>query len=145
MADTVDRVADQVAEESPPIADWIRKGASEIGNLSDKLKSKSIGELLTIGKDFAHREPAAFIAASAFAGFALSRLLRSSSAETTATGPAQRTPPAHPDLPMTPPRSAAEPLDNSARTGLAGDSSQRDPTPTGPQSGDMPVAGGSSI
>jgi hypothetical protein len=79
VAETVDRVADQVAGESPAMAEWVRKAANELDGVSRSLKDKSIGDLLNMGKDFARREPAAFIAASAFAGFALSRLLKSTS------------------------------------------------------------------
>lgn len=79
VAETVDHVADQVAEQSPAMADWVRKAANELDGVSRNLKDKSVGDLLTMGKDFARREPAAFIAASAIAGFALSRLLKSSS------------------------------------------------------------------
>ena len=43
-------------------------------------RTKSVGDLLDMAKGFARREPAAFIAASAVAGFALSRLLKSSAA-----------------------------------------------------------------
>jgi hypothetical protein len=80
VAETVDRVADQVADQSPAMAEWVRKAANELDGVSRNLKDKSVGDLLTMGKDFARREPAAFIAASAIAGFALSRLLKSSSA-----------------------------------------------------------------
>lgn len=79
VADTVDRVADQVADGAPAMADWVRRAAGEIDSLSRDLKDKSVGDLLTMGKDFARREPAAFIAASTLAGFALSRLLKSTS------------------------------------------------------------------
>lgn len=82
-AETVDRVADQVADQSPAMAGWVRKAAIELDVVSRNIKDKSVGDLLTIGKDFARREPAAFIAASAIAGFALSRLLKSSSPAST--------------------------------------------------------------
>lgn len=80
VAHIVDRVADDVADQSPQMADWIRSAAREVDGVSRNLKDKSVGDLLAMGRDFARREPAAFVAASAIAGFALSRLLKSSAA-----------------------------------------------------------------
>ncbi|MDR4307472.1 hypothetical protein IHQ68_12675 [Chelatococcus sambhunathii] len=105
VAATVDRVADQVAEEAPAMADWVRKAASEIDGVSRSLKDKSVGELLTMGKDFARREPAAFIAASAVAGFALSRLLKSTSSAASTSSPS--TSPVQPSAPPVPAHLAA--------------------------------------
>jgi len=108
VADTVDRVADQVADQSPMMADWVRKAASELEGASRRLKDKSIGDLLTMGQNFARREPAAFIAASAVAGFALSRLLKSTSGASASSssmtaGPTPPTPAPldSPDVPAT--------------------------------------------
>ncbi|GBD50216.1 hypothetical protein METY_3429 [Methylopila sp. Yamaguchi] len=111
VADTVDRVADQVEEQSPAMADWVRKAAGELESVSRRLKDKSIGDLLTMGQDFARREPAAFIAASAVAGFALSRLLKStSSAPASSITPVGATSPTPPPLA---PRAAPAPVATS--------------------------------
>ncbi|MFC7054162.1 hypothetical protein ACFQI3_15825 [Hansschlegelia quercus] len=147
VADTVDRVADQVAEESPMMAEWVRKAANELEGVSRSLKDKSIGDLLTMGKDFARREPAAFLAASAVAGFALSRLLKStSSAATAQPGPAAE--PAHSvtalrtDRPIGSetaphPANVVKPLANPAAPGSMGGSPTGASDPDGLSTGDQ--------
>lgn len=73
-----DRVADEVAEQSPEIADYVRRAARGLESASRELKDRKVSDLLDSVSGFARREPAAFLAASAVAGFALSRLLKSS-------------------------------------------------------------------
>lgn len=121
VADTADRVADEVADASPAMADWVHKAAHEIDGVSRNLKDKSVGELLEMGKGFARREPAAFIAASAVAGFALSRFLKSSSSAVTS-----RSAPA--DKPTSVPMTRNEPDSMPVTPGHAGDA----PHSTGP-------------
>jgi hypothetical protein len=87
VAETVSRVADDVAQESPAMGDFVRRAASGLDDVSRSLKDKSVGDLLDMAKGFARREPAAFLAASAVAGFALSRLLKSSAQPTVAASP----------------------------------------------------------
>lgn len=80
VAGTAERIAEDVAEESPAAAEWVRKAAHGIDDVSRNLKDRSVGELLEMAKSFARREPAAFLAASGVAGFALARLLKMSAA-----------------------------------------------------------------
>ena len=158
VADTVERVADQVAEESPAMADWVRKAAHGLDDVSRNVKDKSVGELLGMAKDFANREPAAFIAASAVAGFAMSRLLKSSASGATGygSGPAsnQTTYGSEPLQPakstMTPPPPAAlkpstpDPIHGSSAASAPKPASTITPVTPKPSTPDATTVGGGS-
>jgi aspartokinase len=63
--------------------------AGGVTTVTDGLRGKSLGDLVTGAKDYARRHPGTFAVGAAVAGFALARFLRSSSARQSAAARAE--------------------------------------------------------
>jgi hypothetical protein len=78
FAGAVRIAADAFETQSPLASDYIRRAARQIDGVSDSLRQRDVGELLSNVQDFARRQPTAFLGISALAGFAAVRFLKSS-------------------------------------------------------------------
>ena len=75
----VHSAADQLAGELPQAAGFIHSTADNLQRASSSLRERSIEDMVTGFRDFARRQPAAALAGSVLAGFAMARFLKSSS------------------------------------------------------------------
>jgi hypothetical protein len=90
VAKAVHEAADGLQSSAPMIARYVHDAATGIDRVSDGLRRKSVGEILESVEDFARTQPAAFFGATALAGFALSRFLKSSAERSAAVHQAQQ-------------------------------------------------------
>lgn len=83
VADVGERLArslqDHAADTRGVGAKALAGAAEGLTSASTALRSQSLDDLMVRAKEFAHRNPGAFAAGAAVAGFALARFLRSSS------------------------------------------------------------------
>jgi hypothetical protein len=77
FAQAIRTAAGDLDGQSPEIARHFRGAAGSLENLSDNLRSHSVGDLFGAATDLARKQPAAFFAGAVVAGFALSRFLKS--------------------------------------------------------------------
>jgi hypothetical protein len=75
VAQAVDKVAGELEANNAATAGYARTFADTVNTFSDNVKNKDVDELLSMAEDFGRRQPAAFMAAAALAGFAASRFL----------------------------------------------------------------------
>jgi len=59
----------------PAAAHYADRAAAQIDRLSETVRSRQFGEMVTDAEDFARRQPALFIAVAVAAGFVIGRLL----------------------------------------------------------------------
>ena len=86
MTQVAERAADQLQQQSPMIADYVRDAAKSIDRMGSALRERTVGDLLTSATDFGRKQPVLFFAGAAVIGFALSRFVRTGiSASTTTT------------------------------------------------------------
>lgn len=78
VAGAVRRAASEFDEQVPQAAQYIRSAADQMETMSDALRRRDIGQMLSDVQSFARRQPSAFLGASFLAGFAMVRFLRSS-------------------------------------------------------------------
>lgn len=78
VARAVRKAAEELEQSSPELARYARDAASSVGDVSNALRERSVGELVNDVNGFAKRQPGAFFAAAIATGFALSRFLKSS-------------------------------------------------------------------
>jgi hypothetical protein len=78
IAGALGKAASEFDAPAPMVADYMKTAAGQIEDLSARLKDKSIPELLTSAQNMARNQPALFFAGAVAAGFAVSRLLKSS-------------------------------------------------------------------
>ena len=78
MAGAVRRAASEFDEQMPQAAQYIRMAADQIETVSDSLRRRDVGQMVSDVQSFARRQPAAFLGISLVAGFAAMRFLRSS-------------------------------------------------------------------
>jgi hypothetical protein len=78
LAETLRRAADQPPEGSMQ-ARVLSAVAGGVSSAADTLRSRSVSEMAADVRDLARRNPAAFAAGAAVAGFVLARFLRASS------------------------------------------------------------------
>ncbi len=71
--------ADELGKEIPGAASYIHSAADSLQGASERLRRRSVDDLLARLDGFARQQPAAAFAASVVAGLALSRFLKSSS------------------------------------------------------------------
>ncbi len=83
-------VADSLEERQPDLARYARRAADSAEELSEAIRTRSVGDLLRDVDGFARREPVAFFGAALVAGFALTRFLGASGQG--ARSPAERRP-----------------------------------------------------
>jgi hypothetical protein len=70
--------ADELGRELPQAAGYIHSVADRLESASSVLRERSVEDLVSSFSNFARRQPAAALAGSVLAGFALSRFLKSS-------------------------------------------------------------------
>ncbi len=78
LAETLRRAAAEPAEGSAQ-ARVLHAVAGGVSSVAEKLHSRSVGDIAADVRDLARRNPAAFAAGAAVAGFVLARFLRASS------------------------------------------------------------------
>jgi hypothetical protein len=71
------RAADDLQEESPEIAGYVRQAASGLQQAASSVRSRSVGEVMDMVEDFARRQPTAYFGSAVLAGFVLSRFVKS--------------------------------------------------------------------
>jgi uncharacterized phage infection (PIP) family protein YhgE len=79
LGNAVHGAADQLARELPQAAGFIHSAAETLQSASSSLRERSIEDMAAGFSNFARRQPAAALAGSLLAGFALARFLKSSS------------------------------------------------------------------
>ena len=79
IAGAVQKAADDLSQSSPLLAHYARNLASGISSVSDTMRTRPTGRLVSDVSGYASREPLVFFGAAVAAGFALSRFLKSSS------------------------------------------------------------------
>ena len=88
VAGAVRRAANEFDDQLPLAGQYIRRAATQIDSASAALRRRDLSELLGGVQDFARRQPTAFLGATVLAGFAVVRLLKSSTApQQSSTGP----------------------------------------------------------
>lgn len=81
IASAVRRAAGEFDGQVPQAAHYIRSAADQMETMSDALRRRDIGQMLSDVQSFARRQPSAFLGASFLAGFAMVRFLRSSASD----------------------------------------------------------------
>ncbi|MDW6020564.1 hypothetical protein SAZ10_02180 [Mesorhizobium sp. BAC0120] len=71
------RAADDLQEDSPQIAGYVRQAADGLQQASSSIRSRSVGEIMDMVEDFARRQPTAYFSGAVLAGFVLSRFVKS--------------------------------------------------------------------
>ena len=71
------RAADDLQEESPQIAGYVRQAADGLQQASSSVRSRSVGEIMDMVGDFARRQPTAYFGSAVLAGFVLARFVKS--------------------------------------------------------------------
>lgn len=77
-AGSINRAADSLDDEMPMVANFARKAAGEIEHLADSVKDRELADLVGVVHDYARRQPAIFLGATALAGFLAVRFLSAS-------------------------------------------------------------------
>ena len=77
IARTADKVADDLQEQAPLIAEYVRDAARGVERIGDALHKRTAGELLSSATEYGRQQPLLFFAGAAVLGFALSRVVRS--------------------------------------------------------------------
>lgn len=78
IAGAINRAADELDDELPEAAQYVRRAAEELEHLSDEVREREAGELLRIAQDFARRQPTIVLGATALVGFAAVRFFMTS-------------------------------------------------------------------
>jgi hypothetical protein len=71
------RAADDIEEESPEVARYVRQAAGGLEQAASSVKNRSVGEIIDMVEDFARRQPTAYFGSTVLAGFLLSRFMKS--------------------------------------------------------------------
>ncbi len=79
LAEAVRRAAGEFDGQSPQAASYIRSAADQVETMSDSLRRRDVGQMISDVQSFARRQPTAFLGMSFLAGFAAVRFLRSGS------------------------------------------------------------------
>jgi hypothetical protein len=79
LAEQADALADGRVDEAGPMAEHVRRVASQLADSADRLDRRGFDGLIGDIRSFARRRPAAFIGLTALAGFAVSRIGRNMS------------------------------------------------------------------
>jgi hypothetical protein len=80
MAGAIRRAANEFDQEVPQAARYIRSAADQIDTASDAFRRRDLSQLVADVQGFARRQPTAFLGAAVFAGFAMVRFLKTSTA-----------------------------------------------------------------
>jgi gas vesicle protein len=92
FAGAVRRAANEFDDHIPQAGQYIRRAAAQIDSASEALRRRDLKELVGGVQDFARRQPTAFLGATVLAGFAVVRLLKSSTAPQQSSTTVQSTP-----------------------------------------------------
>ena len=79
IAEAMRRAGREFDQELPIAGKYIRTAASQVEGVADSIRSGDVGDLVRNAQAFARRQPTAFVAIAALAGFAAVRFLKSSS------------------------------------------------------------------
>ena len=82
-AGSLHRAADSLDGDMPMVANFAHKAADEIEHLADAVKDRDLAELVGVVHDYARRQPAIFLGATALAGFLAVRFLSTSAQKRT--------------------------------------------------------------
>ncbi|MDB5641755.1 MAG: hypothetical protein JWN07_1072 [Hyphomicrobiales bacterium] len=86
VARAIRDAADNVEQESPEMARYVRSAASTIENFTKDFDDRSVDDLGQAVVDMARRSPGLFFAGSMLAGFALFRFLNAAQGASSSTG-----------------------------------------------------------
>jgi hypothetical protein len=78
LAGTIRRAASEFDDDLPIAGNYIRKAASQVENVADKLRTGNFNDLVQGAQSFARRQPTAFLGLAVLAGFGVVRFLKSS-------------------------------------------------------------------
>jgi gas vesicle protein len=78
LAEALRRASREFDNELPIAGKYIRKAASQVENVADSIRTGDLSDLMDGAKDFARRQPAAFLGLATLAGFLAVRFLKSS-------------------------------------------------------------------
>ena len=86
----VGHAASEFDDDLPIAGTYIRKAASQVENVADKLRTGNFNDLVQGAQSFARRQPTAFLGLAVLAGFGVVRFLKSSAdnAESSGSQPA---------------------------------------------------------
>jgi hypothetical protein len=79
LAGAAERVSSELRREMPRVADYTDEIANSIRQFSERIRGRTIDELLADAHEFARRNPALFFIGSAAVGVALARFFKASS------------------------------------------------------------------
>jgi len=79
----VRNAADQIGDDAPAVAEYVRDAAAGIDKVAKGLRDNSVGELLDMAAKFGREQPIVLFAGAAVVGFALSRFMKSSNGKST--------------------------------------------------------------
>lgn len=85
LARAINSAAQEIEGQSPQAAKFVRDAAQRVETFSSNLQGRNVNELLDAASSLARNQPAVFLAGAAAAGFALTRFLKSSARQQTAT------------------------------------------------------------
>lgn len=77
VVQAAERAADDLQQQSPLLADYIRDAAHKIEDMGEALRERTVGDMLSAATDYGRKQPLLFLAGAAVLGFALSRFVRS--------------------------------------------------------------------
>ncbi|MGB8528864.1 MAG: hypothetical protein WCD75_18890 [Rhodoplanes sp.] len=77
LARAINLAADEMQDELPQAAGYVREAAAKVDNVSTMIRERSMEDLMHEANDFARSNTVAFFGMSLVAGFALARFLKS--------------------------------------------------------------------
>lgn len=78
VAQAIHKAADELDQENATTAGYAHRIAEGMDRITTSLREQDVDGLIAMAEDFGRRQPAAFMATAAIAGFAASRFLRAS-------------------------------------------------------------------
>lgn len=87
LARAINHTADELQNELPQAAGYVRQAAAKIDSVSTMLRERNVEELLHEANNFARTNAVTFFGMSLAAGFALARFLKSSGANSSSLRP----------------------------------------------------------
>ena len=87
VAKALHKAAGELEQENATTAGYAHRIAEGIDRLTKDVKSRDVDGLVGMAEDFGRKQPAAFLAVSALAGFAASRFLKASAERRTPAAP----------------------------------------------------------
>jgi gas vesicle protein len=92
IAEAMRRAAHEFDEDFPIAGKFLRNGAEQVDNASEALRKGDFGDLLHGARDFARRQPTAFLGLAVLAGFGAVRFMKSSADHDSNSDQARRMP-----------------------------------------------------